>query len=97
MLCPVVLHRLAAVAHLDDTDGGRRALEEVTKRRELFEVLLRTGLVDEHVQGIVHLLKRRLGLLEVVVYQALAEIAIVFLVHLQQLIEDFHINHVWRK
>lgn len=30
----VVLHSLAAVAHLDDAHRGRRALEKVTQRRK---------------------------------------------------------------
>lgn len=51
----------------------------------------------DHIQCSIHLVKRVLRLLEVVPHEAATKLAVV-LVHFQELLEHFNINHIlWQR
>ena len=84
----IVLNRFTTVPDLGHAHSRRGTLEEVTKSRELFQLLRR--------QRSVHLLKCTLGLFKVVPHEALAEFTVVLLVHLEQLLENVNVDDVLR-
>lgn len=98
MAVAIVLDRLTTIAYLDHAHGSRGAFEEMAQCRQLNQLLLgSTPLArTQHIQGIIHFVKCRLGLLKVVPYQAAAKFTIVF-VHVEQLLKHININYILRE
>ena len=105
LLEAVVLDLLARVLDLAEAERGGRALEEVAEFGERLEVLLFAGggvsagrarreRVEAGSQVGVHLLKGALGLCEEVIDDALGELAVVVVVHLEDLLERVLVDAV---
>lgn len=92
----VVLDLLTRLLDLVEAECGRRALEEVTQRGEFRQLLLVSGwgmlagcrdLSEEYLQSLAHLVEGALRLIEETVHNTLAEVAVIIVVHLEDLFE----------
>jgi hypothetical protein len=105
LLLTVVLDLLTTILDLRQAKGGRRAFQEVAKRREISEIFVLTGVstsvsaasyfVGGNVQGLIHLDESLLGLFEESKHNGPAEFAIILIiVHLEDLLEGHRVNAV---